>query len=61
MLVFNRFFIKYNFLQFNDFFPFHDAYNSCLKERYDDDHSTHPDMDSNLWLEVGSSGEPGIN
>jgi hypothetical protein len=29
-----------------------------LRERYEDDPSTHSDFDSDLWMEVGSSGEP---
>jgi len=27
-----------------------------LRERYGDDPSTHPEFDSDLWMEVGSSG-----
>jgi len=32
-----------------------------LRERYGDDPSTHPDFDSDLWMEVGSSGGPKKN
>jgi hypothetical protein len=34
-----------------------ETYNSRLRERYEDDPSTHPD----LWMEVGSSGGPNKN
>jgi hypothetical protein len=51
------FFLSYYFLEFDDFiFYFQETYNSQLKERYEDDPSTHPDFDPNLWLETGSSG-----
>jgi hypothetical protein len=53
-VVFNLFFLNLLFFEFSDFF-FQDTYNTWLKERYDDDPSTHPD----LWLEVGSSS--GLN
>jgi len=32
-----------------------------LRERYEDDPSTHTDFDPDLWMEVGSSGGPGKN
>jgi hypothetical protein len=32
-----------------------------LRERYGDDPSTHPDLDPDLWMEVGSSGGPNKN
>jgi hypothetical protein len=32
-----------------------------LRERYGDDPSTYPDFDPDLWMEVGSSGEPEKN
>ena len=55
-LVFNHFFLSYYFLEFNDFiFYFQETYNSQLKKRYGDDHSTHLDFDPNLWLETRSS------
>ena len=38
------------------FFHFQVTYNSRLRERYEDDPSTHPDFDPDLWMEVGSSG-----
>ena len=43
------------------FFYFQETYNNQLKERYVDDPSTHPDFDPDLWLGVGSSGEPNRN
>jgi hypothetical protein len=56
MLVFNLFFLNYYFLEFDEFiFSFQDTYNKWLKERYEDNPSTHLDIDLNLWLEVGSS------
>jgi hypothetical protein len=56
MLVFNLFFLNYYFLEFDEFiFSFQDTYNNWLKERYEDNPSTHLDIDLNLWLEVGSS------
>ena len=39
-------------------------YNSRLDivvGRYEDDPSTHPDIDLDLWLEAGSSSEPNKN
>jgi hypothetical protein len=57
MLVFNHFFLSYYFLSFDEFiFSFQDMCNSQLKEKYGDDPSTHPDLDLDLWLEVGLSG-----
>ena len=32
-----------------------------MRERYEDDPSTHPDFDPDLWMEVGSSGGPDKN
>jgi len=43
------FFSSHYFFEFADFF-FQDTYNTRLKERYDDDSSTHPDLDPDLWL-----------
>ena len=43
------------------FFHFQKTYNSWLRERYGDDPSTHSDFDSDLWMEVGSSGGPDKN
>jgi len=40
---------------------FQETYNSQLRERYKDDLSTHPGFDPDLWMEVGSSGEPDKN
>jgi hypothetical protein len=36
-------------------------YNTRLKERYEDDLSTHPDLDLDLLLKVGSFGGPDRN
>jgi hypothetical protein len=53
---------NYNFLQFDEFiFSFQDTYNSCLKKRYENDLSTHLDIDLDLWLEAGLSGGPSRN
>ena len=39
------FLLSYNFLQFDDFIIyFQDIYNNSLKERYEDDPSTHPNL-----------------
>jgi len=55
-------FISYYFLEFGDFiFYFQETYNNWLKERYKNNPSTHPDFDSNLWMEAGSSGGPDRN
>jgi hypothetical protein len=43
------------------FFNFQETYNSRLRERYEDDPSTHPNFDSDLWMEVGSSSGPDKN
>jgi len=43
------------------FFSLQETYNSRLKERYENDHLIHLDIDPNLWLEAGSSGEPDRN
>lgn len=40
---------------------FVEIYNSRLKKRYEDDLSTHPDFDPDLWLEGGSPGGPDRN
>jgi hypothetical protein len=32
-----------------------------LRERYEDDPSSHPDFNPDLWMEVGSSGGPDKN
>jgi len=54
------FFWSYYFFEFADLF-FQDAYNTWLKERYNDDPSIHPDLDSDLWLKVGSFSGPNRN
>jgi hypothetical protein len=54
----NIFFLSYYFLEFDEFiFSFDDTYNSQLRERYRDNPLTHPDIDPDLRLEVGSSSE----
>ena len=57
MFVQSFYFVSYYFLELNMmifFFNFQETYNSRLRERYGDDHSTYPD----LWMEVGSFGGP---
>jgi hypothetical protein len=56
------FFLSYYVLEFNQFiFCFNDTYNSQLNERYEDEPSTHPDIDLDLWLEGESFGGPNRN
>jgi hypothetical protein len=56
------FFLSYYFLEFGKFiFSFQDTNNSRLKEKYEDDPSTHPDIDLDLWLEAASSDGHDIN
>jgi hypothetical protein len=58
------FFVSYYFpwIEHDDFFfHFQKTYNSRLRERYEDDSSTHPNFDLDLWIEVGSSGGPDKN
>jgi len=43
------------------FFHFQETYNSWLREKYEDDPSTHPNFDLDLWMEVWSSGGPDKN
>ena len=51
------FFLSYYLLKFDEFiFYFQETYNSWLEKRYEDDFSTHLNIDSDLWLEAGSSG-----
>jgi len=38
-----------------------ETYNSRLRERYGDDPSTYPDVDLDLWMEVGLFGGPDKN
>jgi len=53
---------SYYLLEFDEFiFSLQETYNSRLKERYENDHLTYLDIDPNLWLEAGSSGEPDRN
>jgi len=60
-VVFNHFFLKLLlfFILLTDFF--HDTYNTRLKDRHGDDLSIHLDLNSNLWLEKGSSYGPDRN
>jgi hypothetical protein len=47
------FFLSYYFLESDEFiFSFQDTHNNQLKERYGDDPSTRPDLDSDLWLKA---------
>jgi hypothetical protein len=43
------------------FLNFQETYNSRLRERYEDDPSTHPDFDADLWMKVGLSSGPDKN
>ena len=54
------FFLKLLFPWIWWFFP-QDTYNSWLKERYEDNLSTHSNLDPNLWLEAWSSSGSNIN
>ena len=47
--------LSYYCFELVDFF-FQETQNTQLQERYKDYHSIHPELDSNLWLEVGSFG-----
>jgi len=58
------YFVSYYFywIEYDDFFfYFQETYNSRLREKYGDDPSIHPDLDPDLWMEVGSSGGPDKN
>jgi hypothetical protein len=58
------YFVSYYFywIEYDDyFFYFQETYNSQLSERYGDDPLTHPEFNSDLWMEVGSSGGPNKN
>jgi chromosome segregation ATPase len=50
-------------IEYDDYFLFYfqETYNNRLRERYGDDTLTHPEFDPDLWMEVGSSGEPDKN
>jgi hypothetical protein len=58
------YFVSYYFLELNMMIflkKFQETYNSQLRERYEDDLLTHPGFDPDLWMEIGSSGEPDKN
>jgi 3-deoxy-D-manno-octulosonic-acid transferase len=48
-------------IEYDDYFFFQETYNNRLRERYGDDTLSHPEFDPDLWMEVGSSGEPDKN
>jgi hypothetical protein len=50
------YFILLNWIWWFHFFYFQETYNSWLRERCRDDHSTHPDFNPDLWIEEESSG-----
>jgi 3-deoxy-D-manno-octulosonic-acid transferase len=52
---FSTFFFKLLFFWIYWLF-FHDTYNTQLKERYENDPLTHPNLNLDLWLEAGSYG-----
>jgi murein L,D-transpeptidase YcbB/YkuD len=54
-------FIVLNMMITSFLFYFQETYNNRLRERYGDDTFTHPELDPNLWMEVGSSGGPDKN
>ena len=61
MVDFNNFF-SYVIIFLNQLtFFFQETYNTWLQERYRDNHSTYSELDLDLWLEVGLSGEPDKN
>ena len=60
-VVFNHFFLKLLLFFILLTYFFHDTYNTRLKERHGDDLSIHLDLNSNLWLEKGSSYGPDRN
>jgi hypothetical protein len=54
--------LLFSWIEYDDFFfNFQETYNSRLRERYEDDPSTHPNFDVDLWTEVGSSRGPNKN
>ena len=51
--------LLFSLIEYDDFLKkFQETYNSRLGERYEDNPSNHPDFDSDLWMEMGSSGGP---
>jgi len=64
MFVQSFYFVSYYFLELNMMIfkkKIQETYNSRLRERYGDDPLTHLNFDSDLWMEVGSSGGPETN
>ena len=61
MFIQSFYFVSYYFLELNMMVflkkKIQETYNSRLRERYEGDPSTHPD----LWMEVGSSSGPNKN
>ena len=54
--------LLFSWIEYDDFFKkFQETYNSRLRERYEDNPSTHPYFDADLWMEVGSFGGPDKN
>jgi len=57
------YFISCYFLELNMMISFliFKRHNNRLRERYEDDPSTHPNFDLDLWIEAGSFGGPDKN
>jgi hypothetical protein len=54
--------LLFSWIEYDDFFfNFQETYNNRLRERYEDDPSTHPNFDLDLWMEAGSFGGPDKN
>jgi len=54
--------LLFSWIEFDDFsFYFQETYNNRLREKYENDPSTHPNFDPNLSMEAGSSGGPDKN
>jgi len=54
--------LLFSWIEYDDFFKkIQETYNSQLRERYGDDHLTHLNFDSDLWMEVRSFGGPEKN
>jgi len=51
--------LLFSLIEYDDFLKkIQETYNNRLGERYEDNPSNHPDFDSDLWMEMGSSGGP---